>query len=140
MDDTKTRVAITVSKSFWYKVKLSALSAEMKLSEFVESKLMFAMQCDEGVKYKHERGEVPLIIARKEPTGENIEKNSQKVVNDSYNEQTILAEAQKRLEAKKVELHKSIKTPKGPVKANAAMESFFKPMPKDKQLGKKGAK
>ena len=47
MDDTKTRVAITVSKSFWYKVKLSALSAEMKLSEFVESKLMFAMQCDE---------------------------------------------------------------------------------------------
>ena len=81
--------------------------------------------------------------SHKDPEGtpvseiENTAVNYQKVVNDSYNEQVILAEAQKKLEAKKVELGKSIKTPKGPVRANVAMDNFFNPMSKDRQLGKK---
>ena len=42
----------------------------------------------------------------------------------------ILTKAQAKLEA--VQAEKKVETAKGPVKANAAMENFFKPQPKSK--------
>ena len=117
MDDTKTRVAITVPKSFWYKVKLSALSAEMKLSEFVESKLMFAMQCDDSAKEMigHIEGE---------PTEDELRVKMDEV---------------RRRNGVKVE--QKVQTSKGEVKVNRAFTNLMgqeiRPMPKAKWKGSK---
>ena len=46
-------------------------------------------------------------------------------------ESEILAKGQAEL------LKKRIETKKGPVKANAAMDNFFNPVSKDRQLGKR---
>ena len=62
-----------------------------------------------------------------------IEETYQKVVHDNYNEQAVLAEAQKKLEATKFELQKSIKTSNGSVKVNSATQNFFNPRPKGKK-------
>ena len=43
---------------------------------------------------------------------------------------SVIEQAAEKLESK-------IKTKKGPVRANAAMDNFFNPMSKDRQLGKK---
>ena len=165
MEDTKVRVAITVSKSFWYKVKLSAFSAEMNLGEFVESKLMFAMQCDEANESpKPEFCEYcgkahwgactsdDLKKAAEEPRIDHreIQKHLQSSAEDLTDPEIEAANERllkKRKEAKKrpkATVKESVKTPKGEVLVNEACSNFMgtlgsqiNPQPKAKWKGAK---
>jgi len=123
----KKRISIYIDGDLWEDVKTESWrrSHETKTgvsaSQFTEDALRSFLSILPGAK-KHPDSFSPAIKAFSDELSE-------------ASDDEIIAKAQEKLEA--VRADKKVSTAKGPVKANAAMESFFNPIPKAKWKGAK---
>ena len=148
----KVRKTVIVDESVWYELKLEAFQGHMGLNEYVEKVFKDRIPKPEYVegwsdprdtvidgdgKTQNERkGTENPIQKRFREVREDVQEhvkssNAKRALPDDE----ILTKAQEKLEAVRAE--RKVETAKGPVKANAALENFFKPQPKAKWKGAK---
>ena len=154
----KKKVTVNVEESVWLEFKKRAFRSQLEagqnpsVSQYLENMISVKLELPIEARYDHKDlvAEVPVYIEGwRDPRDTVIDsdgKTQNEVISEHLKNQTedipskIITKGSsiediRKLDSK-ITAHR-IETKKGPVKANAALEGFFKPQPKAKWKGAK---
>jgi len=132
----KKKVTVNIEEKVWLEFKKMAFRSQLEvgqnpsISQYLENMISVKLKKQE-TDLRHSR---VVNILFPDESLDSVEKTKDDLINALADENVDL-DAEELKQANERLMKKRIETKKGPVKANAAMESFFNPMPK-----KKGAK